>query len=349
MASVATQGSTVDSTILMKETRFVNGPASGAEVALRLRRVLVAAPRGYCAGVERAIETVREALEQRGAPLHVRRQIVHNEHVVHELEQAGAVFVSEVADVPERATVVFSAHGVSPAVERAARERGLSVIDATCPLVTKVHSEVRHYAARRFNVFLVGHAGHDEVEGTSGVAPDAVLLVETVADAERVQPPQTERLAYVTQTTLSVDETAAIVQVLRRRFPRIEAPRHEDICYATTNRQRAVKALLGEIDALLVVGSQNSSNSRRLVEVGEAGGVRSRLVSDESEIDPHWLEDVDTLGLTSGASVPESLVARVVDWLAARADIVVEERGRLLEDVSFNLPRELRRPETRPA
>jgi len=309
---------------------------------LRLRRVIVAAPRGYCAGVERAIDTVRGALEHRGAPLHVRRQIVHNEHVVRELERAGAVFVTEVDEVPEHATVVFSAHGVSPAVERAAAGRGLSVIDATCPLVTKVHSEVRHYAARGFNVFLVGHAGHDEVEGTSGVAPEAVLLVETVADAERVRPPQTERLAYVTQTTLSVDETAAILRVLRRRFPAIEAPRKEDICYATTNRQRAVKALLADIDALLVVGSPNSSNSRRLVEVAEASGVPARLVGDEGEIDPNWLEDVETLGLTSGASVPESLVTRVLDWLAERADVEVEERGRRLEDVTFNLPRAVR-------
>jgi 4-hydroxy-3-methylbut-2-enyl diphosphate reductase len=299
--------------------------------------------------VERAIDTVRMALQQRGAPLHVRRQIVHNEHVVRALEQAGAVFVSDVDDVPERATVVFSAHGVSPMVERAAADRRLSVIDATCPLVTKVHSEVLHYAARGFNIFLVGHAGHDEVEGTAGVAPDAVLLIETVADAEQVCPPQTERLAYVTQTTLSVDETAAIVRVLCRRFPGIEAPRKEDICYATTNRQRAVKALLGEIDALLVVGSRNSSNSCRLVEVAEARGVPARLVADEGEIDPRWLEGVETLGLTSGASVPESLVARILDWLAERADIEVEERGRQFEDVTFKPPRALRNLERRTA
>jgi 4-hydroxy-3-methylbut-2-en-1-yl diphosphate reductase len=316
----------------------VNRSPADAARRLAVRRVLVAAPRGYCAGVERAIETVRESLAQWGPPIYVRRQIVHNEHVVRELERAGAVFVDEVDDVPEHATLVFSAHGVAPSVERAAARRGLAVIDATCPLVTKVHSEVRHYAARGFTIILIGHAGHDEVEGTTGVAPDAVLLVETVADAERLEPPQAERLAYVTQTTLSVDETAEIVRVLRARFPGIEAPRKEDICYATTNRQRAVKAILSEIDMLLVVGSQNSSNSRRLVEVARAGGVPARLIADERAIDETWLENVETVGLTSGASVPETLVGRVLAWLRERADVVVEERGQLAENVSFNLP-----------
>ena len=313
------------------------------EDALGVRRILVAAPRGYCAGVERAIAAVQLALRRWDEPLYVRREIVHNEHVVRELEAEGAVFVQEVSAVPEDARVVFSAHGVSPAVEAAAAQRGLDVVDATCPLVTKVHSEVRHYAARGYSVILIGHAGHDEVEGTTGVAPGAVVLVETAADAERVQPPQTERLAFVTQTTLSVDDTARIVRILRRRFPGIEAPKTDDICYATTNRQRAVKAILDEIDALLVVGSRNSSNSRRLVEIGEAAGIRARLVRDEGDLEVRWLRDVRTLGVTSGASVPEALVDGVIEWIAERADQVeIEERGRQDEDVSFNLPPPLR-------
>jgi 4-hydroxy-3-methylbut-2-enyl diphosphate reductase len=308
-----------------------------------VRRVLLAAPRGYCAGVERAIQCVEEGLELWGAPLYVRRQIVHNDHVVRELESAGAIFVDQVEHVPEGATIVFSAHGVSPAVEQAAEQRRLTIVDATCPLVTKVHSEVRHYAARGFSVLFIGHAGHDEVEGTTGVAPDAVLLVETVEDAQQIQPPQTERLAFVTQTTLSVDETAEIVRVLRRRFPEIEAPQKEDICYATTNRQRAVKAILAEIDALLVIGSESSSNTRRLVEVARSGGLPAERINDERDIDEAWLEGVETLGLTSGASVPERLVERVLAWLRERADIELEVRGRLEEDVKFNLPPSIRR------
>jgi 4-hydroxy-3-methylbut-2-enyl diphosphate reductase len=308
-----------------------------------VRRVLLAAPRGYCAGVERAIQCVEEGLELWGAPLYVRRQIVHNDHVVRELESAGAIFVDQVEHVPEGATIVFSAHGVSPAVEQAAEQRRLTIVDATCPLVTKVHSEVRHYAARGFSVLFIGHAGHDEVEGTTGEAPDAVLLVETVEDAQQIQPPQTERLAFVTQTTLSVDETAEIVRVLRRRFPDIEAPQKEDICYATTNRQRAVKAILAEIDALLVIGSESSSNTRRLVEVARSGGLPAERINDERDIDEAWLEGVETLGLTSGASVPERLVERVLAWLRERADIELEVRGRLEEDVKFNLPPSIRR------
>jgi 4-hydroxy-3-methylbut-2-enyl diphosphate reductase len=308
-----------------------------------VRRVLLAAPRGYCAGVERAIQCVEEGLELWGAPLYVRRQIVHNDHVVRELESAGAIFVDQVEHVPEGATIVFSAHGVSPAVEQAAEQRRLTIVDATCPLVTKVHSEVRHYAARGFSVLFIGHAGHDEVEGTTGVASDAVLLVETVEDAQQIQPPQTERLAFVTQTTLSVDETAEIVRVLRRRFPDIEAPQKEDICYATTNRQRAVKAILAEIDALLVIGSESSSNTRRLVEVARSGGLPAERINDERDIDEAWLEGVETLGLTSGASVPERLVERVLAWLRERADIELEVRGRLEEDVKFNLPPSIRR------
>jgi 4-hydroxy-3-methylbut-2-enyl diphosphate reductase len=321
----------------------VSGTRTRAADRLGVRRVLLAVPRGYCAGVERAIKCVEEGLERWGAPLYVRRQIVHNDHVVRELEQAGAVFVDDVASVPEGARIVFSAHGVSPAVERAAEQRGLTAVDATCPLVTKVHSEVRHYAARGFTVLLIGHAGHDEVEGTTGVAPEQVLLVETVEDAERIEPPQKSRLAFVTQTTLSVDETAEIVRVLCRRFPHIEAPRKEDICYATTNRQRAVKAMLPEIDALLVIGSHNSSNTRRLVEVAEAGNVPAERINDERDIDEAWLENVETLGVTSGASVPERLVEAVLAWLRERSDLELAVVGSPEENVFFNLPLSIRR------
>jgi 4-hydroxy-3-methylbut-2-enyl diphosphate reductase len=321
----------------------VSGTRTRAADRLGVRRVLLAVPRGYCAGVERAIKCVEEGLERWGAPLYVRRQIVHNDHVVRELEQAGAVFVDDVASVPEGARIVFSAHGVSPAVERAAEQRGLTAVDATCPLVTKVHSEVRHYAARGFTVLLIGHAGHDEVEGTTGVAPEQVLLVETVEDAERIEPPQKSRLAFVTQTTLSVDETAEIVRVLRRRFQHIEAPRKEDICYATTNRQRAVKAMLPEIDALLVIGSHNSSNTRRLVEVAEAGNVPAERINDERDIDEAWLENVETLGVTSGASVPERLVEAVLAWLRERSDLELAVVGSPEENVFFHLPPSIRR------
>jgi 4-hydroxy-3-methylbut-2-enyl diphosphate reductase len=309
---------------------------------LNVRRVLLAAPRGYCAGVRRAIAVVEAGLAEWGPPLYVRRQIVHNAHVVRSLEARGAVFVGELDEVPEGARTIFSAHGVAPAVEAAARARSLRVVDATCPLVTKVHAEVRHYAARGYTVFLIGHAGHDEVEGTTGEAPDAVLLVETAEDAERVAPPQTERLAYVTQTTLSIDDTARIVDVLRRRFPNVETPRKEDICYATTNRQRAVAALLPEIDALLVLGSANSSNSRRLVEVATSHGVPAHLVDDERSVREEWLADVAVLGITAGASSPESLVERVLAWLRERCDPVVEERGDPAEGVVFNLPAPVR-------
>jgi 4-hydroxy-3-methylbut-2-enyl diphosphate reductase len=308
---------------------------------LGVRRILLAAPRGQCAGVRRAVSAVEEGLAQWGPPLYVRRQIVHNAHVVKSFEQRGVVFVHELDEIPDGARVVFSAHGVAPAVETDARERRLRVVDATCPLVTKVHSEVRHYADRGYTVILIGHAGHDEVEGTSGVAPDAVLLVENVEDAELVEPP-TERVAFVTQTTLGIDETTAIVDVLRRRFPAIESPAKEDICYATTNRQRAVAALLGEIDVLLVVGSGNSSNSRRLVEVAAARGVTAHLVENEWAMCEAWLDGVETVGITAGASTPEVLVERLLAWLAKRTDALVEERGDPVEDVEFRLPAAVR-------
>ena len=309
-----------------------------------MKRVLLASPRGYCAGVERAVETVERAIALYGAPVYVRKQIVHNSHVVRELEAAGAVFVDAVDDVPEGSPLVFSAHGVSPAVRHAADDRGLTTIDATCPLVTKVHTQARQYAERGYRVVLIGHAGHEEVEGTTGEAPDAIVLVESVEDAERLEPDDA-RIAYITQTTLSVDETREIIDVLRRRFPHIEGPAREDICYATSNRQWAVKELLGEVDLLLVVGSRNSSNSVRLVEVAHAAGVAAHLVDDASEIDERWLDGVEVVGVTSGASAPERLVLGVCDWFRARGVGDVSEFRSAFEDVMFRLPVELRRAE----
>ncbi len=307
-----------------------------------VKRILLASPRGYCAGVERAVDTVEHALDLWGPPVYVRKQIVHNAHVVRELEARGAIFVESETEVPRGATVVFSAHGVAPSVHTNARVRELKTIDATCPLVTKVHSEARHYANRGYTMVLVGHAGHEEVEGTMGEAPEAIVLVESAEEAERVELPDGP-LAYITQTTLSVDETNEVIDVLRRRFPRIEAPKKEDICYATTNRQRAVKAMLGAVDILLVIGSRNSSNSNRLVEVARAAGVRSHLIDDETEIDERWLEGVETVGITSGASAPETLVRRVIDWFAARGPVDVRPFAEEDEDVTFKLPIQVRR------
>ena len=307
-----------------------------------VKRVLLASPRGYCAGVERAVETVKRALALYGAPVYVRKQIVHNSHVVRELEGDGAIFVDSVAEVPTGSPVVFSAHGVSPAVRDAADARGLETIDATCPLVTKVHTQARRYAERGYRIVLIGHAGHEEVVGTTGEAPDAIVLVESVQDAERLEV-DGARLAYITQTTLSVDETREIVDVLRRRFPHIEGPARDDICYATSNRQWAVKELLHEVDLLLVVGSRNSSNSLRLVDVARSAGVASHLVDDASEIDEAWLSGVDVVGVTSGASAPERLVRGVCDWFRARGVRDVSEFTSAFEDVVFRLPVELRR------
>jgi 4-hydroxy-3-methylbut-2-enyl diphosphate reductase len=308
-----------------------------------VKRVLLASPRGYCAGVERAVDTVELALEHYGAPVYVRKQIVHNLHVVRDLELRGAIFVESETEVPEGATVVFSAHGVAPSVHANAAARSLRTIDATCPLVTKVHVQARRYAADGYTVLLIGHAGHEEVEGTMGEAPESTVLVETVEDAERLELPEGAKVAYVTQTTLSVDETAEIIATLRRRFPQIRAPKKEDICYATSNRQWAVKELLELVDLLLVVGSRNSSNSKRLVEVSRAAGVASYLVDDETEIDEAWLEGVETVGLTSGASAPERLVERVCDWFRARGVEEIEAHRMVDEDVTFKLPVELRR------
>jgi 4-hydroxy-3-methylbut-2-enyl diphosphate reductase len=308
-----------------------------------VRKVLLASPRGYCAGVERAVETVEKALDLYGPPVYVRKQIVHNLHVVRDLEARGAVFVDEETDVPEGETVVFSAHGVAPSVHANAEARKLNTIDATCPLVTKVHVQAKRYAADGYTVLLVGHAGHEEVVGTMGEAPDAIVLVESVDDVDRLDFPAGSRLAYVTQTTLSVDETAEIITALRRRYPDVHAPKKEDICYATSNRQWAVKEMLGEIQLLLVIGSRNSSNSNRLVEVARANGVASYLIDDETEIDEAWVEDVEVVGVTSGASAPEKLVERVCDWFRLRGVSEIEPYRLVDEDVEFRLPVELRR------
>ena len=311
-----------------------------------VKRVLLASPRGYCAGVERAVETVERALRLYGPPVYVRRQIVHNAHVVRDLEARGAVFVADESDVPEEATLVLSAHGVAPSVHRRAAERRLNTIDATCPLVTKVHVQARRYAADGYAIVLIGHAGHEEVEGTMGEAPQAISLVQSVEDAEALDLPEGRDVAYITQTTLSVDETAEIVSTLRRRFPHMRAPLREDICYATSNRQWAVKQMVGEIDLLLVIGSANSSNSNRLVEVARAAGVDAHLIEDETGIDEAWLDSVEIVGLTSGASAPESLVARVCEWFRRRGVVEIENFASVYEDVVFKLPVELRRAET---
>jgi len=308
-----------------------------------IKRVLLASPRGYCAGVERAVETVERLLDLHGPPIYVRKQIVHNAHVVRELEQRGAIFVESETEVPEGATVVLSAHGVAPSVYENAKTRRLNTIDATCPLVTKVHVEARRYASDGYEIALIGHESHEEVVGTTGEAPDAIVLIQTVEDAERVEFTDPERVAYITQTTLSVDETSEIISVLRRRFPAIRAPKRDDICYATSNRQWAVKDLLAETDLLLVIGSRNSSNSNRLVEVARAGGVAAHLIDDETDIEEAWLDGVETVGITSGASAPEKLVTRVCDWFRARGVESIEPFTSIDEDVVFRLPVELRR------
>jgi len=292
------------------------------------------------------VETVEQALELYGAPVYVRKQIVHNAHVVRDLEARGAVFVESEEEAPEGATLVLSAHGVAPVVHERAAARNLTTIDATCPLVTKVHTQARHYAEEGYTIVLIGHAGHEEVVGTMGEAPDSIVLVETAEEVEALELPAAANVAYSTQTTLSVDETAEIVAALRRRYPQIRGPQREDICYATTNRQAAVKAMADEVDLLLVIGSHNSSNSNRLVEVGRAAGVESHLIDDETEIDEAWLERVETVGVTSGASAPERLVSRVCDWFRARGVRDIAEFARVTEDVFFRLPVELRRAQS---
>jgi 4-hydroxy-3-methylbut-2-enyl diphosphate reductase len=290
-----------------------------------MSKVLLAAPRGYCAGVERAVEAVERALEVHGPPVFVRKQIVHNLHVVRDLEAKGAVFVEEESNVPEGAVVVLSAHGVAPEVYANAQARHLTVLDATCPLVTKVHLEARRFARDDRMIVLIGHGGHEEVEGTTGQAPDRTILVQDVAEARTVKVANPENLSYLTQTTLSVDETNEIVAVLRERFPAITGPPREDICYATQNRQDAIKEVARRADVVLVIGSDNSSNSKRLAEVARDLGTPAYLVDDESEVDPTWLEGAEVVGLTSGASAPERLVERMLEWLAHHGATRVEE------------------------
>jgi 4-hydroxy-3-methylbut-2-enyl diphosphate reductase len=305
-------------------------------------RILLAWPRGYCAGVERAIDTVERALRIYGPPVYVRKQIVHNIHVVRDLEAKGAVFVEDERDVPEGAVCVLSAHGVAPDVYANADLRHLTVIDATCPLVTKVHLEARRFARDGRTILLIGHQGHEEVVGTSGEAPEHIVLVQSPREAERVRVADASNVSYLTQTTLSVDETNEIIDVLRERFPAIGGPPREDICYATQNRQDAVKDMAAMADAILVIGSRNSSNSKRLVEVSAAAGTPAYLIDDESEIDPSWLAGSDTVGVTSGASAPEWLVERVVDHLKALGATEVEHLHTVDERMRFSLPAAVR-------
>ena len=305
-------------------------------------KLLLAAPRGYCAGVDRAVQTVEQALALYGAPVYVRKEIVHNKYVVEQLRQRGAVFVESEQDVPEGATVVFSAHGVAPSVHAGARARSLQTIDATCPLVTKVHVEAKKFAADGYTIVLIGHAGHEEVEGTMGEAPENIVLVESEEDVERLEVPDPERVAYISQTTLSVDETRSVINRLRRRFPAIVGPRTDDICYATTNRQAAVKQLAVQCDLVLVIGSRNSSNSNRLVEVAREHGAESHLIDNEREVREEWLTGKRVVGITSGASAPESLVQRLVDFFRARGTEDVQELEVVQEDVRFMLPKVIR-------
>ncbi|MCD6725653.1 MAG: 4-hydroxy-3-methylbut-2-enyl diphosphate reductase [Solirubrobacteraceae bacterium] len=307
------------------------------------QKILLAAPRGYCAGVDRAVQAVERALELYGAPVYVRKEIVHNKHVVEQLRGRGAIFVDELdGTIPEGAITVFSAHGVSPAVHADAERRGLRTIDATCPLVTKVHREAVKFASEGYTIILIGHDGHEEVEGTMGEAPESIVLVETVEDVEQLEVADPERLAYVSQTTLSVDETREIIGRLRERFPAIVGPRTDDICYATTNRQAAVKQMAPHCDLVLVIGSRNSSNSNRLVEVARDHGADSHLIDNEEQVRDEWLEGVNVLGITSGASAPEELVERLVALFRSRGTTEVEEFEVVQEDVRFMLPKTIR-------
>jgi 4-hydroxy-3-methylbut-2-en-1-yl diphosphate reductase len=306
-----------------------------------LDEIVLAGPRGFCAGVERAIEVVERALEVVGGPIYVRREIVHNRHVVEALREKGAIFVDELDEVPAGATVIFSAHGIAPAVRDEARARGLRVIDATCPLVTKVHVEAQRYAREGYTIVLVGHEDHDEVIGTTGEAPNRIVIVGSVEEAEALQVENGDKVAYLTQTTLSVDDTRAIIEVLRRRFPKIVGPSKDDICYATQNRQAAVKKLAGEVDLVLVLGAANSSNANRLREVAAALGTRAHLINDVRDIKTEWLAGVARVGVTAGASTPEFLVREVVDYLSARQTPGVREFHVVEEDVRFGLPHEL--------
>jgi 4-hydroxy-3-methylbut-2-enyl diphosphate reductase len=306
-------------------------------------KLLLAAPRGYCAGVDRAVQTVERALELYGPPVYVRKEIVHNKHVVEQLRERGAIFVEEESQVPEGQTVVFSAHGVAPSVHAGAATRGLMTIDATCPLVTKVHVEAKKFAGQGYTIVLIGHAGHEEVEGTMGEAPEHIVLIETEEDVDALEVDDPDKIAYISQTTLSVDETTSIIVKLRERFPNIIGPRTDDICYATTNRQMAVRQMAPHCDLVLVIGSANSSNSNRLVEVARDHGADAHLIDNESQVQEEWLEGKRVVGITSGASAPEELVKRLVNWFRERGTEHVEEFDVVQEDVRFMLPKEIRR------
>src|SRR4051812_27344686 len=306
-------------------------------------KLLLAAPRGYCAGVDRAVQTVERALDLYGPPVYVRKEIVHNKHVVEELRERGAVFVEELDDsVPEGAVTVFSAHGVSPAVHADAQQRGLQTIDATCPLVTKVHREAVKFASEGYTIVLIGHAGHEEVEGTMGEAPEHIVLIETEEDVDDLEVEDPTKIAYINQTTLSVDETRSIINRLREKFPAITGPRTDDICYATTNRQAAVKQMAAECDLVLVIGSQNSSNSQRLVDVARDYGADAHLIDNEGQVLDEWLEGKRVVGITSGASAPEELVQRLVGFFRDRGTEDVAEFEVMREDVRFMLPKTVR-------
>jgi 4-hydroxy-3-methylbut-2-enyl diphosphate reductase len=306
-------------------------------------KLLLAAPRGYCAGVDRAVQTVEHALDLYGAPVYVRKEIVHNKHVVEELRERGAIFVDQETEIPEGSTAVFSAHGVAPSVHANAAERRLFAIDATCPLVTKVHVEAKKFAAEGYTIVLIGHAGHEEVEGTMGEAPEDMVLIETEEDVDRLEVENPDKLAYLTQTTLSVDETRAIINRLRSRFPNVIGPRTDDICYATTNRQAAVKQMAEHCDLVLVIGSRNSSNSNRLVEVARDHGAESYLIDNADQVDEEWLQDARVVGISSGASAPELLVQQLVDFFRARGTKDVSEFDVIHEDVRFMLPKTIRK------
>jgi 4-hydroxy-3-methylbut-2-en-1-yl diphosphate reductase len=305
------------------------------------KRVILLRPRGFCAGVVRAIDVVKIALDLYGSPIYVRKEIVHNRHVVSELREQGAIFVDELWQVPEGSRVIFSAHGVSPAVRRQAQERSLKVVDATCPLVTKVHTEAVRFAHQNSTILLIGHRDHEEIDGTFGEAPKHTIIVETEADAEAVQVPDPEKVTFLTQTTLSLDETRGIIEILKRRFPRIAGPKSQDICYATENRQLAVKAVAPLCQLLLVVGSQNSSNSKRLVEVCKKSSVPAHLLDDCSFLEDGWFDGVDTVSVTAGASAPEHLVRELIEALQGRGYSNLEELDIVDEDVRFHLPQEL--------
>jgi 4-hydroxy-3-methylbut-2-enyl diphosphate reductase len=324
-------------------------PTAEAKAPNTVQKLLLAAPRGYCAGVDRAVQTVERALELHGPPVYVRKEIVHNKHVVEQLRARGAIFVESETEVPPDAVTVFSAHGVSPAVHANAAARRLRTIDATCPLVTKVHVEAKKFAADGYTIVLIGHDGHEEVEGTMGEAPESIVLVETEQDVAELDVADPDKVAYISQTTLSVDETQTIIERLRERFPNIVGPRTDDICYATTNRQAAVKQMAGECDLVLVIGSRNSSNSQRLVEVARDYGAEAHLVDNEDEVREQWLEGKRVVGISSGASAPEELVQRLVGFFRERGVSDVSEFDVISEDVRFMLPKTIRQAQAQTA